>query len=68
MRSLSLLLLLAAPHAAADPLNPLTLEPCTETNIALAAWFTKHDPDPQVRAKLQELADLISPAEHRRAP
>ena len=37
MRSLSLLLLLAAPHAAADPLNPLTLEPC-DAGSANQSW------------------------------
>ena len=47
-------------------MDPLTLEPCTETNISLAAWFTKYDHDPDVQAKLQEVAGAISAEDEQR--
>jgi hypothetical protein len=46
--------------------DPLTLEPCTRTNISLAAWFTKYSPDRDVQRKLQEVVNGVSAADKRR--
>ena len=48
--------------------DPLTLEPCTVTNIPLATWFTKHCFDPDVQRKLKELVTSLKQDDRQRFP